>query len=373
MKRQTPTLSRTAALLFAAAVLPATALLAQEAQPPADPPAAEVLPAPAPAPAETPPPADTIAVETPAPAPEATAPAAATTVRRAAQTPRARPTTSVTRTVRTAPAAPAPAPAAAAPAAPEAVPPPPAELIPPAAAPDVLPEAPAAVAPAPQPQAARTPSVLPWVLGGLLILGLAAFLLLRRRRRTAVVEDYDRAYDEPAVAAAPEPEASPVLAAAPLAAAAPAGQPRIELSMRPIRAGVGEKDARVEFQLTLDNLGNADAEDVRVSTWMLASGSSEMERALIEPRDHADTPPATIGAGEARTVEAAVAMPRGEVHGDSILPVVVADARYRLPDGSEGRCTATFAVGVPVEGELAHFDAENPSGLHEDVEARALS
>jgi len=33
---------------------------------------------------------------------------------------------------------------------------------------------------------------------------------------------------------------------------------------------------------------------------------------------------------------------------------------------------AFFAVGVPWEGELAHFDIENPSGLHEGVEARPL-
>jgi hypothetical protein len=368
MIRKTPTLCRTAALLLAAAALPSTALLAQEAQPPADPPAEASTPAPAPA--ETAPPADPPAAE--APAPETAAPAT-TPVRRAAPAPRVRATTTTTRTVRTAPA---PAPVVIAPPpAPDAALAPPAELIPPTAAPEVLPEAPpAAVAPAPLQQESRTPSVLPWVLGGFLLLGLAAMLLLRRRRGTTVVDEYDRSYREP-VAEAPAyvEEAPPVaVAAAPVAAAAtvPIGEPRIELSMRPIRAGMGENDARVEFELTLDNCGNADAQDVRVSTWMLAAGSSEMERALVEPRDRADTPPTTIAAGEGRTVEAAVAMSRGEVEGDSILPVVVADARYRRADGSEGRTSATFAVGVPVDGELAHFDVENPSGLHEGVEAR---
>lgn len=372
MKSKPPLLCRTAALLLAAAALPSTALLAQEAQPPADPPAAET-PAPAPTPAPAEPVAETPA---PAPAPETAVPAPAvtrtTTVRRAAPAPRA----TATRTVRTAPA-PVAAPAATAPlpAPAAALPPPPAELVPPAASPEVLPETPAAVAPAPQPEAARNPSVLPWVLGGFLLLGLAAFFLLRRRR-TAVVDHHDT-YREP-VSEAPVyvEEAPPVaVAAVPAAAAmaaAPAGEPRIELSMRPIRAGMGEDDARVEFELTLDNLGNADAQDVRVSTWMLAAGATDMERSLIEPRDSADTPPATIAAGEARTVEAAVAMPRGEVQGDSILPVVVADARYRGPDGSECRASASFAVGVAIEGELAHFDTQNPSGLHEGVEAREI-
>ncbi len=69
-------------------------------------------------------------------------------------------------------------------------------------------------------------------------------------------------------------------------------------------------------------------------------------------------------------MEAAVALPTAEVEGDALLPVVVADARYTLPDGSEEHRSVSFAVGVPVEGELAHFDVENPSGLHEGVEAR---
>ena len=105
---------------------------------------------------------------------------------------------------------------------------------------------------------------------------------------------------------------------------------------------------------------------------MLAAGSSEAESALIVPRDHADTPPVTIGAGESRTMQASVALPTAEVDGDAVLPVVVADARYRLPDGSEGRTSASFAVGVPDGEELAHFGIDNPSGLHEGVVARPL-
>jgi hypothetical protein len=105
---------------------------------------------------------------------------------------------------------------------------------------------------------------------------------------------------------------------------------------------------------------------------MLAAGSSEAERALIEPRPEGELPPVTLDAGQAQTIETSVALPTSGVEGDSVLPVVVADARYRLPDGSEGRTSASFAVGVPVEGELAHFDMENPSGLHDDVEARPV-
>ncbi|HEX8375614.1 MAG TPA: hypothetical protein VF606_10590, partial [Geminicoccaceae bacterium] len=169
-------------------------------------------------------------------------------------------------------------------------------------------------------------------------------------------------------------QASEAETAAPAAAAAavPEGRPEIDLRMRPVRAGVEGQDARVEFELTVDNSGSVPAEDVRVSTWMLASGSSQAEQALIAPAGTAETPSVTIAAGEARTMEASVGLPTSGVDGDAILPVVVADASYRLPDGSTAHATARFAVGVPDGEELAHFGIDNPSGLHEGVVAREL-
>ena len=73
-----------------------------------------------------------------------------------------------------------------------------------------------------------------------------------------------------------------------------------------------------------------------------------------------------------KRIEASVELATADVEGDSVLPVVVAEARYRLPDGSEERTSVSYAVGVPDGEELAHFAIENPSGLHEEVEARAL-
>ena len=163
-----------------------------------------------------------------------------------------------------------------------------------------------------------------------------------------------------------------VAAAAAAATAAETGRPWIDFEIRPVRAGVGEDEAVVEFEMTVGNSGSVTARDVRVSTWLFAAGSpeeSEMERMLIERPTDSGQPGVTIDPGNGRKIETAVAMPRAGLQ-DSILPVVVADVRYRLPDGSEGRTSASFEVGVPVEGELAHFDVEHPSGLHEGVEAR---
>lgn len=371
MKPNPAPLARAAALLLAAAALPLTPAIAQNMAAPSE--------------TEVPPPDATISI----PPPEATTPVQETetvspapvTEAEAAREPAPAPTTTrrttTTRTATTrAPAAVvAPAPVASAPVAVVPVPvetlPPVATLPPPVAQTppvEVLPEIPPAPATTMVETEDSRDSFLPWLLGGLLLLGAIAFFALRGRRRTAVVDE--RTYEP-----APAPTVVPVAAApivTPAETVVPAGRPELELAMRPRRAGVSGDDARVEFELTVGNSGPVAAENVRISTWMLAAGSSEAESALIVPRDHADTPPVTIGAGESRVMEASVALPTAEVDGDSVLPVVVADARYRLPDGSEGRTSASFAVGVPDGEEFAHFGIDNPSGLHEGVVARPL-
>ncbi len=376
MKNHPTRLARAAALLLAAAALPLTPSIAQETAPPAEEPAAE-----APAPDAT----------TSIPAPEATTPVQTETTtappaapaEAAAPAPARRATTTRRTTTRTTTRAPAtviaPAPVAVAPV------PVPVETLPPAATTplpppvaqtppvEVLPETPAApVTTAVETEDPRD-SMLPWLLAGLLVVGALAFVLLRRRRRAAVYDDVHEQVYEPAPEPAPiVPVAAATPIVAPVDTAPPAGRPELDLAMRPVRAGVSGVDARVEFELTVHNRGPVAAEDVRISTWMLAAGSSEAESALIVPRDHADTPSVTIGAGESRTMAASVGLSTDQVDGDAVLPIVVADARYRLAGGGEGRTSASFAVGVPDGEELAHFGIDNPSGLHEGVVAKPL-
>jgi hypothetical protein len=381
---------RAALLLIAAAALPFTPLLAQDTQPvpPAQP--TDTVPppaAPAPAPVDTTPaPAPVVVAPPPvatAPPPAAAAPplavstAPASTPARRAATARAAPVRAApARTAaRAQPRASAPASARAARAAPaEPVNPAPVEATAPPstastanAAPAPAPIAappPVAANPAPV-QHARTGSILPWLLAALAAIGAIAFLLTRRRR-ARMTEDEAEGAPAPVVETV-APGAIP-LAASPAAGAA---RPWIELLMRPVRAGVEDKDAVVQFELTVDNRGSAPAKDVRISTWMVAAGSeTEGERALIERPAGTESAPVTIDSGDTKTIERAVALPTAGMEEDSVLPVVMAEARYRLPDGSEGRTSASFEVGVPDGKDFAHFAIDNPSGLHEDVEAR---
>ncbi|TMJ19504.1 MAG: hypothetical protein E6G92_06935 [Alphaproteobacteria bacterium] len=274
--------------------------------------------------------------------------------------------------------APAPVPVAAEPAAPAAVAPPPA-----APAPVAIPPIQAAAPAAQQGVLAR---YWPWLAAAGVLL-LAALTLIALRRRREAYEEQDVYYEEPVYEAEAEPAyAAPLAAAAveevsepdsaDMAALAASSEPVpdrpwLEFLMRPIRAGTSEDEAVVEYELTVGNTGSAPARDVRVSTWMVAAGEgSEMERSLIEPPAGATRSDLSIEPGDGARVEGAMSLPRDGLHGD-VLPVVVADARYTLPDGSEGRTHASFAIGRAGEddGDLEPFKLDR-TGITENVEAR---
>ena len=403
MKTHPRTLRTAALALFASAAFVNAPVFGQAA--PVVAPPSPVQAAPPPPVAATPP----LAIApTPAPTPRA-APAAPEARQTARQAPRA-----PQRSARTASR---PAPASAAPAAPTP------ETAP--AAPVPAPAAEAAPAPVAQPvpaapaQAAGEAAIadgesstLLWLVaaGLALVIGLAGFLLWRRRRSAEEDSYYEEpAYQEPAIVAEPpappasdyqptlvtpafrpaesapvlEPEVTAAITAVELSEADPADvealatgspahgdRPWLEMLMRPIRAGATGDDTVVEFSLTVGNTGGVPAEDVRISAWMLASGEgSEMEGLLIDPPAGAILSETRIEAGDGATVEATVALPRDAID-SAMLPVVVTDARYSLPDGGEGRTSASFAIGMPIGEELVPFPANPASGLNDGIEAR---
>ncbi|MFD1786772.1 hypothetical protein ACFSC3_04220 [Sphingomonas floccifaciens] len=337
-------------------------------------------------------------------------------------------TTTVTRTSAPAAAttaATATAPAATTPVAPAAAP---------AAQPEAAtPASPAAEAPAATTSETTTTQTTPddgaplWPLAAIaaVIVAIGAFFLMRGRKRDAYEEEVY--YEEPAHAepvAVVEPtvvDRAPVaasaavapLAAAPIAAAAmsrhdehrsdepvaaglaedatvtdapaedvvalTAGTPAVrdrpwlELAMRPVRAGTSADEAMVEIELTVANSGSVAARDVRVSTFMLTDAhASEMENMLVDTPADAAIDPVTIEPGEGTRIDATLAALKADLGGEGrFTPVVVADARYRLPDGSEGRTSASFVVGVSDEegGTLIPIDLADRV-MRDDVEAR---
>ncbi len=308
----------------------------------------------------------------------ANAPAASEAPARRAVT---RSTAPGSRTARPATVAPAAAPVAAAPVAVPSAPAPAAELAAPVAAAPAVAPAVTSGAPATQASEASTTTtgtpVWAWLVGGLAAIAAIALgiFALRRRREEDVewVEDDQYVDVQPVAMAAPLAADEPVVehaevvnppldevAALTDGAAPVAGRPWIELSLRPLRAGATEESALVDLELTLANAGEVAAQDVRVSTFMLgdaADAPTEMDRLLAGGHAGTEVDAGAIGAGEGSRIDARLAIPREEMNGASTFqPVVVADVRYRLPNGGEGRTAAAFTVGV-------HDDTEDPTPL----------
>ncbi|WP_404371277.1 hypothetical protein AB5I39_03625 [Sphingomonas sp. MMS24-J45] len=258
-------------------------------------------------------------------------------------------------------------------------------------------------------------AIWPWIVGaGVVLLGLIALLAGRRRRADdavayeepvyePVAEVVPRAMPEPVMVApmvaVSEPQlVRPTAVADPVAAPAPvpaeetkvvaaddadvaaltdghapvADRPWLEFAMRPVRAGTTSDEALVEIELTVGNAGSVIAEDVRISTFLFAAepaNAEEFERLLLEHGDDAGTEHVDIDAGEGTRIDATLALPKRDLAA-MFNPVVVADARYRLADGSEGRTYASFAIGLTQEdGGFGGIENNRPS-MHEDIEAR---
>ena len=121
------------------------------------------------------------------------------------------------------------------------------------------------------------------------------------------------------------------------------------------------------------NAGTVAAADVRIATYLIEHGNDAAIAALLANPPAADGEPATIAAGEGLRVEAVLALPRATLPG-AFQPVVVADARYRLADGSEGRTSAAFEIGLTgAEGrvigdqQVLDLDAVQQGGLGRHV------
>lgn len=309
----------------------------QRTTPPATPPPpARTTPPPAAAPTRAAPPATTV--------PERERPVAAP--RRAEPAPGrdAAP-------VAAAPATPPPAPQTAAPL--------PVETPPVGTAPVPAPE-PEAAAPAPEAREAEGSGWLWPAVGGALLVLLGAFLLLRRRRAEAALEqarDAARSELGGALFQAPEPAPPPKPAPAPEPEAPAPPRPWLELDIVPERAAATDSEAIVHYALTVINQGDAEARNIRIDPRLFNAGAEGDMAAFFQGPIHeqSGSPQVVIVPGGTLKLNGQVAMPMTEVReiemaGRRIfVPMVAINVAYDWAGGGSGRTSRSWLVGREAE------------------------
>jgi len=212
-------------------------------------------------------------------------------------------------------------------AVPEAVP-----AAPPAAAPLVA----APAAPAPTPAVAQAPTQpVParaaartahadekgnpaWVLlaaGAVILAVLAGVVAMLRRRKEHILADED------------------ILPAGETAAAVDLDErPWIRMMLQPVAAESRGEEQTVDYELIIENEGHVPARNVRVSSF-LAHGDAASS--IPAQTRHVD-----IGPGASVPLPGRITVPEG------VDPKIVADARYPLPDGGQGRLAALFGIDL---------------------------
>jgi hypothetical protein len=256
-----------------------------------------------------------------------------------------------------------PAPVDAAPADPS-----PADALPPLPTP-ALPPVEIAPAPLPEPQASTPATEAPgaegsgWLwpaLGGVLILLLGGFWLLRRRRAEAALErSREAARGElggvlrtpepaPVPAAEPEPEPEPE--------APPAPRPWLELDIVPERAAATDAEATVQYALTITNQGDAEARNIRIDPRLFNAGAEDEMAAFLQGPIHelSGSPQVGIAPGGTLRLNGQVAMPKAELQEIELagrrifVPMVAINVAYDWAGGT-GRTSRSWLVGREAE------------------------
>lgn len=175
----------------------------------------------------------------------------------------------------------------------------------------------------------------------------------------------------------------PQAAAIPLAPAPPETSRSLDLTLRPLRAGLNLLSATVEAELTIVNPGKATASDIRLAPALFAaSQSQDADLAAHEARPipRPAIPAFALGPGEARTTRIVTALPRAAIPPltaagrPMFVPMLAVSCHYALA-GQPVRMSRAFAIGIRRNdiAKLAPLWLDLPPRMHNDVVARSLA
>lgn len=208
-----------------------------------------------------------------------------------------------------------------------------------------------------------------WIVGGVaLLLVMAGGFGLRRQRDAG-----DAATLDPEVIPAPVAAPSPVSPAA-------GGQARLAIALRPTRAGLNLISATAEGEVTVVNIGDAIAADIRASARLTSAREgqdAELAAFYVDAGSRTATPVFALMPGEERRFRAVMALPHDAIHSieaggrPMFVPLVALSVRYR--DGeAPHRIGQAYMLGVD-QGEsakLAPIWLDGPARSYDKVAAR---
>jgi hypothetical protein len=239
--------------------------------------------------------------------------------------------------------------------------------------------APPPVAQTVEPPPAATPAEpetgVPWFyvgLGALLallsVLALVAFKRSRGSEEHRAEAEAAAEHAEPHLQEPPEPDPlfarreSAVPASPPAPAPAPPNdfvgislRPRIEIEFKPDRATATLTDTSVQFELTIRNVGNRTARDIRVQIHMNNAGpdqDKEIDDFFAQPLP-TDVAPAVaaIPPGSEAQIRTGVTLPREHVRELTVdgrrlfVPVLAFNVFYEWENGRTGQTSMSYIVG----------------------------
>lgn len=210
---------------------------------------------------------------------------------------------------------------------------------PPVAAEPISPPPPVEATPVPE---TTTPAQLQrdnslWMWGVAALAGLAAllgFLFFRRSRQ-------DAGYGSPTYVAVDEE-------GAPVPEVNLSERPWIRLMLQPIRAEMRGDEQTVDYELIVENEGRVPAHDVRVSSFLTGVKGVSMQPAFVNSQ--AQTHRIDLEPGASMPLSGKVTVREG------VDPKIVADARYPLPDGTEGHLAARFGIDMSTPEPAAEVE-----------------
>jgi hypothetical protein len=204
-----------------------------------------------------------------------------------------------------------------------------------------------------------TPTPWLWALGGAggtALIGLAGWLLLRRRR---VGEDSPDPDVEPVTS--PEPVPTPSPSPAPprpeVRPPAPAGEP-FEFVLNPQRIQFAEHEILLEFELLIGNASGLPAENIRAALAAMSANPRQDEVIAAfhaAPQGEPAGPPFDLPVGGGGRMPARLSLPREGVHvvqhggRPMFVPLVLIDFRWRS-GLSIRRFAADFMLGTAGQG-----------------------